>query len=499
MQSLFQATIINTLSGIVSLVAGFGSTVMIARLLGADGTGLTAFALWLVFSGYALADRGIPAAVLRYIGLNSGLVGGDQGLVRRLYPRFIWPVLILVVVFAVYAPIHHDAPGEGSTGFWLVTAVLFLVYCHSQLAIAADQGRGDYGGPARRVVIGCLIQLPAVAIGAYFFGAAGAMIGHLVRHFPQSLSIFKYLGKSSASHEPVNKRIFHYSRNAWISAILGVLVRTRVEFVFIGYFFSLTEVGYFAAGMTFASLIFQLALAMTAGLAARFARLREEGEQERMAKTFQRALRWMSLLLMPVSLGGAAVIHEILPLVFGEEFRPAVPTAAALLALAFASCLVSLPLSMMLAHERDRTVMLMNAVSAAVLIILNLAIIPFLGGLGAAIIKGLVAITGLCWTLWYCKARLGLTPGLGALVKLAISAMSCAIVAWFILLEVQGLAGLLVAIPAGALVYLFCIRLTGAMLPEDIDSLRTTLRKILPGLLAKPAVWMVSQLSTRRA
>lgn len=497
MQSLFQASIINTFSGIASMAAGFGSTVLIARLLGAEGTGLTAFALWLVFAGYALADRGIPAAVLRYVGQKGAREGSDGNLVRQLYTRFLWPVLLLTIAVAGYGVVHQDSPQEGNTAFWLVTAILFLVYCHSQLATNADQGRGDYVTPARNVVIGCLVQLPAVALGAYYFGVVGAMVGHLVRHFPQSLSILKYLKGGASPQSDVTPQILKYSRNAWISSALGVLVRTRVEFVFIGMFFSLTEVGYFAAGMTFASLILQLSLSMTAGLSARFARLKEEGEAERLANTYQRALRWMALLLLPISFGGAAVTHEILPLVFGDDFLPAVPTAAVLIGLAISGCLAALPLSMMLAHERDSTVMRLNAVAAAVLIVLNLSLIPFFGGIAAALIKGTVTSLTLAWTLWYCQAKLGLAAGVGALVRLAASAAACALAAWLVLFEIPGLAGLLVAIPAGALVYLMGIRLTGAMLPEDIDSLRTTLRRILPGALARPAVWMVSQLSTR--
>ncbi|MFC6654984.1 polysaccharide biosynthesis C-terminal domain-containing protein [Roseibium salinum] len=497
MQSLFQASIINTFSGIASMAAGFGSTVLVARLLGAEGTGLTAFALWLVFSAYALADRGIPATVLRYVGQRNGKENTEQDLVRQLYPKFIWPVLLLTVAFAAYSFWHSDNPVDGSTGFWLVTSLLFVTYCHSQLAIAADHGRGDYVGPATKVVIGCLLQLPVIAVGAYYFGAAGAMAGHFARHVPQSLAIVRHLKHGSSLDTPVNKQIIRYSRNSWISSTLTVLVRTRVEFIFIGVFFSLTEVGYFAAAITFSSLIFQLALAMTAGLSARFARLREAGELERMGNTYQRALRWMALLLFPVSFGGAAVIQEILPMV-GDEFRPAVATASVLIALAFAQCLVSLPLSMMLAHERDKTVMIMNAVSAAVLLVLNLAIIPSFSGFGAAWVKSIVAFAGFSWALWYCQTRLGLVPGIRSLFGLAASAGTCAGVAWLVLVEVQGLPGLLSAIAAGALIYLLGIRLTGAMLPDDVDSLRTTLRKILPAAMVKPAIWIVSQLAVRR-
>ncbi|MDN3721702.1 hypothetical protein QW131_27395 [Roseibium salinum] len=298
MQSLFQASIINTFSGIASMAAGFGSTVLVARLLGAEGTGLTAFALWLVFFSLCPCRPRHPRNSLALCGSKKRKGEHRTGSCSAALPKVYMAGsasdgrLRGIFLLAQRQPcgrFHRVLAGH--------VLAFFVTYCHSQLAIAADHGRGDYVGPATKVVIGCLLQLPVIAVGAYYFGAAGAMAGHFARHVPQSLAIVRHLKHGSSLDTPVNKQIIRYSRNSWISSTLTVLVRTRVEFIFIGVFFSLTEVGYFAAAITFSSLIFQLALAMTAGLSARFARLREAGELERMGNTYQRALRWMALLL----------------------------------------------------------------------------------------------------------------------------------------------------------------------------------------------------------
>lgn len=102
MYSLLKSSLVNTLSGVISLAAGFGTTVLIARLLGAEGTGLTALGLWLVFSGYALANRGIPSIVLRYLARTTTPDGKGPNLVRQLYGRFIWPVLLTGLAFVAY-------------------------------------------------------------------------------------------------------------------------------------------------------------------------------------------------------------------------------------------------------------------------------------------------------------------------------------------------------------------------------------------------------------
>ncbi len=492
MYSLLKSSLVNTLSGVVSLAAGFGSTVLIARLLGAEGTGLTAFGLWLVFSGYALANRGIPSIVLRYLARTVTPDGNGPNLVRQLYGRFIWPVLLTALAFVAYGFSPYAATAENPNAFWLLTAVIFLVYCHAQLSASASFAVGDYLTPPKKAAIGCLIQLPAVVIGAYFFGAAGAMMGYLVRHLPQALSVHKCLKPDNSAESIVTPRMIEYGNNSWLSAVLVVLVRTRVEFLFIGWFFTMTEVGFFAAGITFTSLVTQLAMSMMSGMTPKFGHLSDAGETEKLEKTYQQVLRWIAIFLLPVSLGGAVIMQDIIPLVMGDEFAPAIPTATILMLFVFCICLSMVPEMILQATENSRLILLFNGVSAIVLVALNLALTPTFGAISAAWIKGGVALAGLGAGLWYCQARLGYACGVFTLLKLTVSASACALVAWAVLVNVEGLLGLSLAILLAAFAYLVALRLTAAVPAEDIDTIKSMLLKALPGKLAGPAQQLVS-------
>jgi O-antigen/teichoic acid export membrane protein len=497
MHSLISSSIINTVAGMSSLVAGLFSTVLIARLLGADGTGSTAFALWLVFSATALADRGIPSILLRYIARDSNSGASVGGLTRALYPRFLWPTIAVFVGFLVYAVWAGLAETSEAGHLWAVTAIVFLVYANGNLAIGAARGLNRFPEIARHTALGCLLQLPVIAAGAYFFGAPGAMLGYLVRHLPQGLAIRGYLAvRSDPANNVVTDQMRRYGRNTWIAGALNVFVRTRIEFLFIGWFFTITEVGYFAAGMTFNSLIVQFSMYMLAGLTPGFGRLHDTENDAQFALSYQRALRWMSLILMPACIGGAAIMPELLPLVFGGEFTPAVHMSVVLTLFTFAQALSMIPLAAIQAREKDQTMLNATAISAVILIALNLAITPFFGGEGAAWVRAGVNIATLAWLLWHGQKYLKLPAPLSSLARIGFAAALCAGTAYGLLLEIPGLAGLCIAIPAGALVYLLALRLLRAVPNGDIDSLATSLRKALPERVAGVAVFVARLLRT---
>lgn len=456
-------------------------------MFGAEGTGHVAFALWLIFSAGVIADRGTPAMLVRYIA-KTHAPDREDPLTRALYPRFLWPAMGLLVCFLTYAILAWRVAQNGEPILWAFTGVTFLVYAHGAASIAAAQGLGRFTDAARRTVLGSLLQVPAIVIGAYFLGPAGAMLGHLVRHLPQGLGWRKYWSPGEVAPGTITSQMQRYGRNAWISGTINILVRTRVEFVFIGWFFSITEVGYFAAGMTFVSMIQQLTVFMLAALVPKFSQLQDRGDSSQFAVTYQRVLRWMCILLLPISFGGAAIMSDLVPLLFGSDFTPAIRTSAVLSLFMFAQSLSLIPFAALLAREKDQYHSMASALIGVFLIVLNLAVTPFFGGEGAAWVRGLVNFAALGLLFWFLDQRLELSPGLGRLMRVALAAGLCAAAAYGSLMVLQGAFGLIAAVTSGALVYLFSLRIFRAIPAEDIASLTASLRHALPGPLAKIAV-----------
>lgn len=499
MHSLISASLFVSASGILSLIAGFVSSVVIARLLGAEGTGLTALALWVAITGAIVAARGIPAIILRYISRQKDTKAAQNGLVKIYFYKYMWPVLLVSALFLFYGIYVYTTVDTNSAFVWIIAGATCIAYAQGHFVLAAEHGLGQFARAAKKTALGSVLQIPVTLAGAFFFGPAGAMLGYLARHMPQAFGLKQFKAPVETQSVEISDQMVRYGNSNWISIILDSLIKTRVELVFIGMFFTVVDVGYFAAAVTFSSLILQLSFYMAAGLTPGFGKLYDDKATEQLKISYDRSLRWLSLLLLPVSFGGAVIMSELIPFAFGAEFLPAVPIAFILVFFSLPQALYSVTLSAMLAFENDRRLLFMNSVAAASLIILNLVFTPMYGGIGAAMIRGLVGLAIFAWLAMYCYRRLGLAIDLGAQFRILISGLACAATAWFILQQIGGLAGLVIAIPSAAIVYVVLLRLTRSIPETDLKIIQNAFENHVPARfkpILKPALSVLGAGST---
>ena len=175
MASLLSASLISTASGLGSLVFGFASNVIIARMLGAHGTGLVAFAIWIATAATIIAGLGVPNILLRYMGANDDPDRPGGGLARALLPRFTLPTLAVACGMLVWSGWQWADGDIEMAGIWAAAVVFYLAYAYAAMALGAARGRSDFAASARSIFYGCLGQVPLVALGCYFLGAGGAL------------------------------------------------------------------------------------------------------------------------------------------------------------------------------------------------------------------------------------------------------------------------------------------------------------------------------------
>lgn len=145
-------------------------------------------------------------------------------------------------------------------------------------------------------------------------------------------------------------------------------------------------------------------------------------DPERLRFLLQRALE----VLVAVSLGALAFAipcgGDVLALLFGEEFRPAGPTLAILMAVFGVICLSYLNGSLILIFELGPRMLAISAVGLAVNIGLNLVLIPSHGYVAAAWVTLVTEIVVLGLTTHTTLSRLGWTPDLGRVMRVVLAA-----------------------------------------------------------------------------
>ena len=196
-------------------------------------------------------------------------------------------------------------------------------------------------------------------------------------------------------------------------------------------------------------------------------------------------MRWLTILIVPVCFGGAAIMPVLLPLLFGSEFTPAIAMAAVVVASAFTTALSLVPALTIGARERSDFYLYSTPVVAALSICALALAVPHSGGLGAAWVRFAIHGIWLTWLVAFCWLRLDIRLNLLELAKIGLSGLLCAASAFAVLQSVYGMTGLVLAVAAGALAYFAALRLFHCIPKEDVQALADNLPSVLPNRLAR--------------
>lgn len=486
MASFVNSSIFSTIAGVTSLVAGFGCNVIIARVLGPEGSGVVAFGVWAALSAYMAANFGIPNTLLRYMLRYDQPDNPGGGLARYLLPRFLAPMTAATFGLLAYVYLFPDKGTSQvySAETFLMITLVFLSY--STACYAEGSSRGLHRSPeiTRLAVIGSALQIPVVTVGSLFFGAAGALAGYAIRHLPQALAVRRYVATAPQPGTRFGKNIYIYARNTWFTGMLGTIVWGRTEYLFLSLYVSPVELGFYAAGLSLAALVTQLPGHMLAALTTHLGELHDQGKTDRIERTYQRTMRWLALCTLPICLGGAAVMSELLPLVFGEAFVDGQTVAAILVGTAFLSTFEMVPRTLIVSSERSNVILRITAVFAVASIAVFAVVVPMTGLIGAALARLVLHGLLLIVLMAYCRQHLNYTVGAKWLICSLFAAGLCSLAAYIALSFSNGLFGLFLAIPSGALVFIAAVRIFACIPQEDADVLQSTLSAVLPAKLA---------------
>lgn len=482
MTSVLSSSLLNLAATIVSLVAGFLVSVINARVLGPAGSGLVAYAMWVIVCAAAVADRGFPQLVLRYVAAAS-----DKGqhawapLVRRAFAVFLPAVVVTFLLLLAYG-VHHHLSGAPASWLWIGASLLFLAYTLSAFSVAVARGRGRFGEVAATTVVGSLLQVPVVFAGAAIIGPGGALLGMLTRYLPQVFCLSGHLDRRTpAPPSALTREMQAYRRNMWTNDAIDIVLLTRIEFLVVGFFLGEADIGYFAAAIVFSGLVSQLTLqlspAFLVGLAARAA----TEDTAPPHALYRNCLRFAALFVMPLGIGGAAIIPALIPVVFGADFAPAVNSGVLFMLASVPAGLAVVPWAYLAAREQGNRLLRVTLVSAVLVFVLLLVAVPAGGLLGAGWARIFAESLTFGLLLMAVSTHGGPTAPWGALSRTFVAASACGGGAYVVTVMLPGLLGLPVAVTLGALVYVAAARVLGLIAPEEAVRIVGMVEGRLPG------------------
>ena len=443
-------------SGIViSKAVAFIGTAYLARRLGVYGFGVIGFAT-AVCSYFAIALKA---------GFNP--VGARE--VAR-HPSQIAPVASGVIVLRLAL----------AGGIFLLTYLgtllldkpeivkwVVMLTALTYISLSLDTG-WVYKGLARNRRVGVsLILGQAVYVAALFLVVRGpenilwvpicVVLGELVGAAYLAVPLFKGSPWTPDLHKA--RSIFRAS----VPLVIGQLLRALInvfDIVLLALLIGEVAVGLYTAAYRICFLVILIGHSLQVAYLPALSRAAHRSSRE-VSQLANRALEFCAAVAVPMATGGILLAGPLLVHLFGPEYGAGAEAFRLLLVSVAFMFLHGLLGVILLAHDRTRVLMWIQAIAATLNIVLNLILIPRHGIEGAAVAT--VIAEGLILTLDYLACRrLGVEVGLGFLLKpIAAAAVMTAILVWL-----GPSSSWLLRLLAGIVTYSGTLALIGGI-PED--------------------------------
>lgn len=402
----------------LGLALAFGSSVLLARMLGPAGLGQYGYVLAIVAVASVFATMGLATVVAR---LLAGYQAKDKkGLARGLLHwagrRAGWVSLLFAACLTAYG--HWQAQG---TQFWLYFWAAWLI---PLLVLTALRQRA-----LQAMHHPVAAQLPEQLVKhVVFLGLAGALllVGNPLPGSAEGV-MFLWMIAVAASFVVGNVLLWRmmpndlrqgsreYDIDTWrriagtlfLADVLGVLLGNS-DTILLGVLSSPEEVGIYQVALRLSGLLLVLLGASNWVLAPWFSRFHALDDRERFQTVVTRSTRAVFMATLVIFAVMVVAGRPLLELFFGEEFQQAYP----LLLLLGAGQLVNVasgPVVNLLSMSGGQKALAVGVGAAAVAnILLCSLLIPVYGALGAAISVALVTSGYNLWLVGQVRHLVGI-------------------------------------------------------------------------------------------
>lgn len=476
-KSIMANSALNAVAGLTLLATGFASSIITARLLGPEANGIIAFSLWLVATGSLVAELGTGITLLRL--LPQLKIQGYSAEDRRSFAAYLMQptivsTLILLAGYVLYQwTAEHQHWASDAPDVLVVTGILFLTQSLGAYTKNFQVGEQQLTGFFRLTLWSSVMQIVTVLIGAVFFGVGGALAGYVAGGLPMFLYT---LSVAAARKKACGISLSYLVRSSVVLSIEFInssIFLNRIELVFLQKDWGIKAVGFYAVGLSIANLALQLPVQLSGSLLPYYSeQLHSRPGSKLPISVFEGVVRAMAYITLPMSFGLAAIAPNLVVAVFGAPFSPSGNMVALLSLTAAPYVFMQICTQYFYSLDRMRERTTIGIVASLTMVVGCFAVVPHFGGEGAALVR-FVAFSVMCVLMAFRMDFEGsMRPMFINLAKIATASLLCGAAAYAAARALPIVPGLIAAIIAGALVYLFFMRLLRAVPQEDVDIMR---------------------------
>jgi O-antigen/teichoic acid export membrane protein len=424
--------------------AGYLFKIYLARMLGAEALGI--FALGMTMVGFlgVFNALGLPQSAVRFVALYKATGKSDalRSFMAHAIGLLLGANLILGLLMLIGGPwvAQHLYHTQSLTSY-LPMFVLLMLF--GALIGFFGQVLQGYREVSRRTVITNFIGTPLTMLLSVLLIRAGlGLRGYIAAQVISGMTVLVLLTlvvwrltPSAARHfsglpSKLEPQVVFFGAAVFGVGLLEFLLG-QIDKVLIGAYINAREVGIYSVAMAIVAFVPVALQSVNQIFSPTIADLHTRGEQELLARLFQTLTKWVLGLTLPLA---AVVMVFAKPLMqmFGRDFEAGwvvlvIGTLGQLI-----NCAVGSVGYMLLMSGNQKRLVKIQAVMAVVVVVLNLALIPQWGIMGAAIAGAATSALSNIWYLREVRKALNMSPYNRSYVRL-IPATACAIAMVFLL------------------------------------------------------------------
>ncbi len=424
MKAAFSALVIRTFGTLL----GFSVSVVIARLLGAEGSGIYYLALSVATIAATIGRVGFDSTLVRFIASHaSAHEWADVRYIYRVAMKIVSAASLLISVVLFFSASWAALIVFKKPFMEVPLQLAALAVMPAALAmVQAESLRGLKSIPASQwiktvfVSLGTLLLVyPLVKLwGAN--GAVAAYLGAVGVTVIVSLILWRRVyhckaGMMIGSKSMLSGKVIFQSNGHLFGIALMGLAMQQTATILLGVWGSAKDVGVFHVANRIVSLFLFPLMAMISILAPKFAEIYRKGDMKELKNLSQNSSRILTLFVLPVAML-LAIYSELILMIFGPEFQHGAQVANILLIGVVFNVATGAVAELLIMCGYESIVRSVTGVGALIVVIGCFILIPKFGDIGAAISEAAGAVILNTTIAVFVRIKLGFSP-IGYLYK----------------------------------------------------------------------------------
>lgn len=393
-----------TWARIMSIVANFVFSIMLARSLGPLGKGEYAFIQQFIAILAVVLNFGLPTS-------NVYFVASKKISPQTAFANSMFLMLPTTVLSAILTGVFFMTPFHGQLTFtWPLFLASVLLFTTTALfgwinaVLIGKHGLKPQGiaTTVQSVVLICGV----VAIGLFSHVSVVGMLAVAILSQFAGVITLGLFDPAVASLSSVRLRditsMVRYSLGAYAIDV-ATFLHLRQDILVLGWLSTSSEVGIYSVAVSFAEILRYLPVIISSAFFAEISNY-DKRQQELRTALLSRLNVAMSVVL---AVGFLVLIPFVLPLLFGAPFKPSVLVVFVLLPGVIAVSAAELPGTLLFARERLYWKLAMAMV--IVNFVLNVVLVPRMSALGAAVSSSVTYLIYACGILIMTRREITLS------------------------------------------------------------------------------------------